>query len=220
MGGDARYRLIRGDCRRVAVDLSAVDAIVTDPPYGISYKHSGCGRPPTGRRAGRRHATAIIGDDEPFDPAPWLDLGRPCLFLGANHFHKRLPHGGSWLCWDKTEGGKGPKDSFVDGEFAWCSVEGIKRNVIPHLCKGVCARKRGEDNGRRSIPTQKPIGSMRRLIDLMGLPEGSLILDPYMGVGSTIIAALELGHRAIGIEIDPRRYAIACDRVDAYWRAS
>jgi DNA modification methylase len=123
------------------------------------------------------------------------------------------------LCWDKTEGGKGPKDSFVDGEFAWCSIGGIKRNIIPCLYKGVVCRKRGEDNGRRYTPLQKPIDLMRQCIDLMGLAPGALILDPYMGGGATIIAALELGYRAIGIEIVPSYYQIACNRVDTYLRA-
>jgi DNA modification methylase len=140
-------------------------------------------------------------------------VGRPCLFLGASHFARRLPEGGSWLVWDKTEGGKGPKDTFVDAEFAWCSIPGIKRNILHHLGKGVCSRKQGEDNVRRYHPTQKPIGLMRWCIRLMGLPPDSLVLDPYMGGGSTIIAALLEGHRAIGIEIDPNYCEIARHRL-------
>jgi hypothetical protein len=199
------------------LDLTAVDdlVIVADPPFGIGYKHSGCGRPPTGRRAGRRHDATIIGDDGPWDPKPIIDLGRPCVLMGADHFHDRLPPGGSWIAWDKTAGGKGPRDSFADAGFIWCSVPGIKRNVISHLYKGVCCLKEGEDNGRRRHPAQKPLGVMRRLIRLLELPSRSLILDPYMGVGTTLVAALLEGYRCVGIEVDPDYCKIAQQRIEA-----
>jgi DNA modification methylase len=125
------------------------------------------------------------------------------VFLGASHFARRLPEDGSWLAWDKSEGGTGPKDTFVDCEFAWCSVPGIKRNILHHLYKGVACRKAGEDNGRRLHAQQKPVRLMRWCIRLLGLPLDAVILDPYMGVGTTIVAALREGYRAIGIEVDP-----------------
>jgi DNA modification methylase len=211
MGGNARgdagrHLVICGDCRQILDDLSAFDAIVTDPPWGVRHLHSGRGRPPTGRRAGRRHAATIKGDDRPFDPGPWLS--RPCLFVGARHFRERLPDGGSWLVWDKREGGR-LRDSFRNEESIWCSLAGIDPSTIHYMWKGVMCRKCGEDNGKRYHPTAKPIGLMRQCIRRMGLPPGSLILDPYAGAGSTIIAALEEGHRAIGIEIDPEYCASA-----------
>jgi hypothetical protein len=212
------HLIIHGDCRRLLGHLAGVDnlVIVTDPPYGIGYKHSGRGRPPTGRKAGRRHDTPIIGDDNgPFDPRPLLDLGRPIMLMGANHFHNRLPLGGSLIAWDKTAGGRGRKDSFVDVEFIWTSVPGIKRNLISHLRKGICCEKLGEANGKRDHPAQKPIGVMRRLIQLLDLPPNSVILDPYMGVGTTLIAAQLEGHRGVGIEIDPHYYRKARQQIEA-----
>jgi site-specific DNA-methyltransferase (adenine-specific)/modification methylase len=117
-----RHLLIRGDCWEILGDLSAFDAVITDPPWGVQFLHSGRGRPPTGRRAGRRHAATINGDDRPFDPGPWLS--RPCLFVGADHFRERLPDGGTWLVWDKLDGGR-LRDSFGDEEAIWCSLGGI-----------------------------------------------------------------------------------------------
>jgi site-specific DNA-methyltransferase (adenine-specific) len=92
--GDATLYL--GDCMALRDSLPPVGAVVTDPPYGISYKH--------GARAGGRlmgtDGMAIAGDDKPFDPAPWLTYGE-CLFWGAEHFKNRLPDGGRWLVWNK-----------------------------------------------------------------------------------------------------------------------
>jgi DNA modification methylase len=77
----------------------------------------------------------------------------------------------------------------------------------------VASVKQGEDNGRRYQAGQKPIRLMRRCLQLMGLPPNSLILDPFMGSGSTLIAALLEGHRAIGIEIEPDHHDIARRRI-------
>jgi site-specific DNA-methyltransferase (adenine-specific)/modification methylase len=216
----SRYRIIHGDCQLLVdteIDPAAVDAVVTDPPYGINYRHSGCGSATRLGRPAYRHAEPIEGDDRPFDPGRWLEIGCPCLFVGAQNFAHLLPPGGSWLQWDKACG-KGPHDSFLDGELAWCSARGIKRNVIHVLWKGVVCEKRGEDNGERSHPNQKPILLMWQCIRLMNLPPGSLILDPYMGSGSTLIAALVEGHRCVGIEIDRRHCASARDRIESFHR--
>ena len=94
-------RLILGDCLEVLPLLGKVDAIVSDPPYGISYQHGA-------RRGGRLMGTdgmAIHGDDQPFDPSPWLSAASECLFWGAEHFKRRLPEGGRWLVWNKRRPG-------------------------------------------------------------------------------------------------------------------
>jgi site-specific DNA-methyltransferase (adenine-specific) len=202
------YLLINGDSRRLPIDLATVDAIVADPPYGIGYQHSGGGKS-IHRNRRRNSRMPIIGDDQPFDPSPWVVL--PCVFWGANHTDGFS--GGSWLAWDKSVS-KGPADSFADCEFAWTNAVGVKRNIFRYLWKGVVSVKAGESNGQRFHPTQKPIALMRWCIRLLKLPPNSLILDPYAGVGSTIIAALAEGHRAIGIEIDPSYCAIARRRLD------
>lgn len=199
------YLIINGDSERLreSIDLSWVDAIVSDPPFGIKYVHSGRGRAVKGRRSVRRNGRVEIqGDDRPFDPRPWLKLGKPCLFWGAQHFADKLPLGGSWLAWDKSPDGKGPADTFLDIEFGWCSIPGLQRNGFRYLWKGLCCEKKGESNGHRFHPMQKPVALMRWSIGLLGLPKGSLILEPYMGGGPTLIAALAEGHRTIGIDVD------------------
>lgn len=207
-------RLIRGDCLQVlpTLDAGSIDAVVTDPPYGIGYfQHSNSGGAPPGRKSYNRLVTPPIrGDDRPFDPAPWLEW--PCLFWGANHCASAIPRGGSWIGWDKAAGG-GPDDNYADGEFAWCSVAGIKRNVIRYTWKGVC--RAGENNRKRLHPMQKPVALMARCIEMMDLPPGATIIDPYMGSGTTGVAAVRLGFNFVGVEIDPGYFAVAQRRIEA-----
>lgn len=196
--------LWHGDCLDVLPQIQA-DACVTDPPYGIAYQHSGGG---LGVGARRNSKQPIHGDEDPFDPAPLLRFPVVLMF-GADHFRARLPDGGTILAWDKHTG-IGPNDSFADAEFAWTNLR-VKRNVIRFLWKGVSCVKAGEENGSRPHPTTKPQGVMRWCLDLM--PEAQTIVDPYMGSGSTGVAAIAMGRKFIGIEIHRPYFDIACERI-------
>lgn len=199
--------LYLGDCREILPGLSKVDAVITDPPYGIAYQHSGGG---LGVGAKRNSKRPIHGDDEPFDPAHLLALEASVLMFGADHFRARLPAGGTFIAWDK-HCGRGPNDSFADCEFAWANFK-TKRNVIRYLWKGVACEKFGEDGGRRYHPTTKPQGVMHTCLDMV--PQARVILDPYMGSGSTGVAAISRGLAFIGCEIDPDHFDIACRRIE------
>lgn len=196
--------LWHGDCREVLPLLTA-DACVTDPPYGISYTHSGGG---IGVGANRNHSVPIYGDDKPFDPSLLLRF-KVVMMFGADHYRARLPAGGTLVAWDKHTG-IGPNDSFADAEFAWTNLK-IKRNVIRHLWKGVACVKAGEEGGRRWHPTTKPQGVMRWCLDQM--PDARVICDPYMGSGSTGVAAVTMGRGFIGVEIHRHYFDIACERI-------
>lgn len=217
-----------GDCLDILPHLSGIDAVVSDPPYGIGYVHSGGGRRAfslSGGRVSRGSQSKfankpIINDDRPFDPAPWLGFGNVLLW-GANHYCRSIPETGAWLTWDKSLG-RGPADNFSDSEIAWCSKK-VKRTVFRHLWKGLMTSKVNEDckgpnDFRKHHPSMKPVALMRWCIDHFNLPPGSLILDPYLGSGSTGIAAVTMGHRFIGIEIDPDYFQIACTRIEAAQR--
>lgn len=129
--------------------------------------------------------------------------------FGADHFRARLPAGGAFIAWDKSCG-IGAADSFADAEFAWCNWK-EKRNVIRYLWKGICCEKVGEDNGTRYHPTQKPVGLMQRCIDMAG--DVDIVCDPYMGGGSTGVAAMRMGKRFLGVEIDRKHFETACERI-------
>lgn len=200
IGGATLYL---GDCLEILPRLPKVAAVVTDPPYGINYVHSGVGKGVTERR----NLKPIEGDARPFDPAPLLAF-KNCIVWGADHFYPRLPDRGRFLAFDKLDGIE-PWDSFSDVEFAWCSTEGAAK-LFSLRWKGI-ARSKTEDPIQRSHPSQKPIALMRWCIELLG--EANPILDPYMGSGTTGVAAVKLGRRFIGIEIDEAYFDIACQRI-------
>jgi site-specific DNA-methyltransferase (adenine-specific)/modification methylase len=206
-------RLILGDCREILPTLGTVDAVVTDPPYGIGYQRGWGGRKlAKGRTRGvpiECNDVPVTGDTEPFDPTPFVDF-KEVIIWGANHYAAMLPHG-RWLAWDKLAG-LPEFDDFSDVEFAWRKGRG-KDRVFDHLWKGIA--RASENNGeRRQHPTQKPIALMRWCIEQ--LPVGcEPILDPFMGSGTTGVACVKLGRRFIGIEIEPKYFDIACRRIEA-----
>ncbi len=202
------YTLHHGDCLDVMRGMpdASVDAVVTDPPYGMKWdtvttRFSG-GHNPRRRGAGRNDDRPIQGDDSSFDPSPWLHYPKVILF-GANHFAARLPVGTTLVWVKRNEAAYG---SFLsDAEVAWMKGG-----------HGVYLHKDLSMNGmarRRVHPTQKPVGLMRWCIERLNLKPGSTIFDPYMGGGSTGVAALDLGHNFIGIERDPGYHAIATKRL-------
>lgn len=205
--------LFLGDCREVfeSVDVGGVFAVVTDPPYGIGYSHSGGGKfPPGSLRRFRHGGKVIVGDEGPFDPSLLLGFEN-VLCWGANHFAGRLPAGGRWLAWNKLAG-MAVRDSFSDVEFAWHSLGGASR-IIDYGWKGIAGRKVGESNGVRLHPNMKPLGVMRWCLEQVGASEGDLILDPYMGSGSTGVASVQLGMRFVGVEIEREYFEVACRRL-------
>jgi site-specific DNA-methyltransferase (adenine-specific) len=204
--GDATLYL--ADCREV---LIAADAVVADPPYGIDLEAM-CG---TDRNRAvkykRPYSYKVHGDDEPFDPARWLEYPKVILW-GGIHFAQRLPESRCWLVWDKREGTT--SDNQADCEIAWTNLPGPAR-LHSQLWRGIV--RRGEENVSRedrTHPMQKPIGLMQWCISLCKLAPGSVVLDPYMGSGSTGVAALRAGMKFIGVEIDPGHFRTACDRID------
>ncbi len=195
-----RAQLWLGDCRDVEFPLEA--AIVSDPPYGIAFVKGSGGK---GKHSVRNIAP-IHGDAEPFDPARWLTFSS-CILWGANHYAARLPHG-RWLAWDKLAG-LTEFDSFSDVEFAWRNGRG-KDRIFSHLWKGIC--KDSEKGGKeRWHPTQKPVSLMEWCIAPLA---EQTIADPYMGSGTTGIAAVKMGRSFIGCEIDPAYFDIACRRIE------
>ncbi len=231
-----RATLYRGDCLELLREgaFGKIGAIATDPPYGIGYQHGG-GRGIRGVARGKYGAPKtdpIHGDDAPFDPSPWIEAAPTtpvrqqhyggelilCLW-GADNFRKALPDGGTMLAWDKHLG-RASDDSFADCEWAWVGRK-VKREVFRWMWKGVCTRKSpldaapGGRHFRRVHVSQKPVELMRWCIDKVRPLPGLPVLDPYMGSGSTGVAALSLGMSFTGCEIDPEHFEAACLRIEA-----
>jgi site-specific DNA-methyltransferase (adenine-specific) len=185
--GDATLYL--GDCRDILPTLPRVDAVITDPPYGI-----GIAANPV-RQAHNR----MEWDNEPPDNSLinlCVNKGDVSVIWGGNYFH--LPPSQCFFVWDKVQ----PQDfSLAMCEIAWTNKKGpaklYRQSVLSY---------------RKEHPTQKPIELITWCIEQAGNPQ--TILDPFMGSGTTGVAAAQMGRKFIGIEREPKYFDIACERIE------
>lgn len=195
--------LYQGDCLTVLPTLGKFDAVVTDPPYGIN-----AARVRNSQKDGWRDYEGAGWDKERPTPqaiATVLGAGQHAIFWGGNYFTETLPPSQKWLVWDK-----GQTDfSLADCELAWCSFDGALRRI--NYARALAMKDVKEHY------TQKPIEVMRWCIEQ--LPKGcSTIVDPYLGSGTTGVAAVKLGRQFTGIEVDPGYFDIARRRIAAALR--
>ncbi len=202
-------RVIHGDCLDVLplIPDSCIAAVVTDPPYGMNWNAditrftNGHGGAEQGMRSPRK---PVEGDDKPFDPSPWADFPKAILW-GSNHFAARLPVGTTLVWVKRNEDAYGAFLS--DAEVAW-----MKGGHGVYLHRDLSMNAITWD---RQHPTQKPVGLMRWCIRKLKLPPDAVILDPFAGSGTTGVAAIAEGRRAILIEKDAGYAEIARKRVQA-----
>lgn len=208
-------RIFHADCRDVlpSIDPATVALVLTDPPYGIAVYTDGgpttknLPHMGTAKRTQRREKRPVYGDNEPFDPSHILRFPRLVLF-GGNYYADKLPPARGWIVWDKREG-RG-SDFTSDAELAWSNLSNRVR-LYSQMWRGMICK--GEENGKERLhPTQKPVALMTWILEQWTQP-GDLILDPYMGSGTTLVAAQRIGRRAIGIEIEERYCEIAVRRL-------
>ena len=202
-------RLIQGDCLAVMPLLGKVDAVVTDPPYGI------------GADKGKKGAISFKGGkpvERAWTPHNCWDLQRPkdqifqmivefgcdSIIWGGNYFADLLPPQGKWLWWDKCQ----TMPTYGDGELAWTNLSGATPKKFTLGNNKILAQRH-----ERFHPTQKPIALMEWCLGF--LPNAQTILDPFMGSGTTLVACAKLGRKGIGIEMDSDYFEIACKRVQA-----
>ena len=199
---DSACTIYHGDCREILPQLPKVDLVLTDPPYGISHP---CNFKDRGRDrlAACRNYADVHGDSEPFDPTPWI--GFSCILWGGNYYSSRLPDKSGWPVWDKER----PDDlDQATCELAWSNVvKGVRR--FRYLWNGMI--RAGDDYLEH--PTQKPVELMAWCLSLRWTQDAQTILDPFMGSGTTLRAAKDLGRKAIGIEIEERYCEIAARRL-------
>jgi DNA modification methylase len=206
--GHLSATLYMGDCREIAPQLEGVDAVISDPPYGMDWDtdHTRFVVGPNGNGHGRPSAQKnerVSHDAEDYDPTPWLGYARVVLW-GWIHYAQRAPKGSALVWLKRNDGGFG---SFLsDADIAWmkggCGIY-CKRDTSLY----------GESNNRLH-PTQKPVPLMAWCLEMAGVPIASTVLDPYMGSGTTGIACLRTGRNFIGIEKDPKHFATAVARLE------
>jgi len=181
--------LYRGDCMDVLPTLPKVDAVITDPPYGIGIASNPV------RQAHERF------EWDSSAPSTYVlnavvSAGEIAVVWGGNYFS--LPPSQCFYVWDKVQ----PQDfSLAMCEQAWTNKKGpaklYRQSVLSY---------------RKEHPTQKPIELMKWCIEQAGIPQ--TILDPFMGSGTTGVAAVQMGRQFIGIEREPKYFDIACKRID------
>lgn len=200
-----RAKLWLADCLDVLPTIpdGAVDAVVTDPPYGMNWntdstRFSGGDLSSRLRRGAGKNSPAVINDSEPFDPSPWLSFPNVILW-GSNHYAARLPVGTTLVWIKRLDGGFG---SFLsDAELAWMKGG---HGVYCYRDLSMMAEAK-----HRLHPTQKPIPMMKWCIE----KTSGTILDPFMGSGTTGVAAIKLGRDFWGIELEPKYFDIAKRRI-------
>jgi DNA modification methylase len=195
--GDATLYL--GDCMDILPTLPRVDAVITDPPYGMKRD----GKPQSTSAHGGHKGYEFMGwDQEPPNADVFASIMLASdiqVIWGANFYPQHLPPSMGWLFWDK-----GQRISQSDGELAFTNMQKALR--VFTLNRASIA----QDGAVH--PTQKPLALMKWCIEQAGNPE--TILDPFMGSGTTGVAAIQLGRKFIGIEREPNYFDIACKRIE------
>jgi site-specific DNA-methyltransferase (adenine-specific)/modification methylase len=189
--------LLLGDCRDILPTLGPVDAVVTDPPYGIGFAAQ-----PTKwqRRAG---TTPTAWDDDVVAGLPaLLALGAVQIVWGGNYYG--LPPSRGWLSWFKPDA----PPSMASIELAWTNQDRNSRQITCSIS--------ATNAERVGHPTQKPLAVMEWCINQH--PGALTILDPFMGSGTTGVACARLGRVFTGIEIDSGYFDTACRRIAEAYR--
>jgi DNA modification methylase len=190
-----------GDCREVLPTLGKVDAVVTDPPYGIGV----CGNEGgvTSLKSGAKNYGKQEWDSTPIGGTE-LDLIRECskeqIIWGGNYFASHVANSQGWLVWDKLNG---EGFSLADVELAYTSLDVASR--IFRLSRTATFAE------GKNHPTQKPIELMKWCLGF--LPKAKTICDPFMGSGTTGVACAKIGKQFVGIEREPKYFDIACRRI-------
>jgi site-specific DNA-methyltransferase (adenine-specific) len=183
--------LYLGDCRDILPTLPKVDAVITDPPYGIGANKQTLGK---GKKEFDRGGD---WDNEAPDIRGLLALAPLVCVWGGNYFADQLPVSNDWLVWHKLNDGR----SFSECELAWSNFGRQTRHLSHHWS--------GEE---KEHPTQKPLPVM--LWCVQQAAGASTIMDPFMGSGTTGVACMDLDRSFIGIEREPKYFDIACRRIE------
>ena len=197
--------LYLGDCRDILPTLPKVDAVITDPPYGLGDKWQGGGG--QGKSSWTFNpAEAKAWDGNTVDGVLDLATHAPEVVIWGGNYYA-LPPMRCWLIWDKKQ-----NDRWTTGqaEMAWTNLDRPVRVFRFAQCEQA-------SEGEKYHPTQKPLALMAWCLKWV---KGQTILDPFMGSGTTGVAAMNLQRKFIGIEREPKYFDIACRRIDDAQRQS
>ena len=189
--GDATLYL--GDCMDILPTLDRVDAVITDPPYGLGDRMKG------GTWAEKQEfKDMVVWDTSPPSIENLLNIAskaKTCVFWGGNYYG--LPASRCWLVWDKQNA----VPTMSDCEIAWTNLDANTKRFSHPVGRVL--------NGH---PSEKPLRLMEWTIQTV--KASGVILDPFMGSGTTGVASIKTNNKFIGIERDPKYFDIACKRIE------
>ena len=203
--------IYHGDCREALarhigsrVGSASFDLLLTDPPYGI------------GEARGKNASRSVIAESKNYGTAEWDNrpsheavalmrgLCRHQIIFGGNYYD--LPPSSCWLVWDKDNGA----NDFADCELAWTNLKKAVRKLT-YRWQGMLQAP-GVPREDRQHPTQKPEAVIRWAL-MQAPPDVRTVLDPFMGSGTTLVAAKRLGRKAVGCELEERYCEVAAKRL-------
>ena len=187
--------IYHGDCREVLPSLGRFDLLLTDPPYGVL---SESGSAATRRSGGNKDDGRIVWDVAPDGEFLSLVLASADAQMVWGGCHLSLPPTLGYLVWDKQIDGL----NFGEVEYCWTNLKFAPR-VFRYRAVGV--------DGGKLHPTQKPEQLM--IWCMRFAPKAQTVIDPFMGSGTTLVAAKRLGRKAIGIELEEKYCEIAAKRL-------
>ena len=207
------YKLYNGDCLKYLKTLkdNEIDVLITDPPYGKKADKGTNGFGCSKNRRYNDNWDSKIPSEEIFNEM--LRVSKKVIIFGANYFAHMLPPSKCWIFWDK-KGDIAFKNPFADGELIYTNfTKPVKRIVFKQ--QGFIT----DSKDKRVHPTQKPSELMQILIENY-TNKNDIILDCFMGSGSTGVACMNTNRKFIGIELDNNYFDIAFKRIsEAFFNA-
>lgn len=206
-------KVICGDCLDIMKELpdKCIDLVLTDPPYGINIdkKFKLVANTKSGKSLAFRKDYDFFNWDNPIEKIYFdeiIRISKNQIIFGGEHICLNLPKSRGWIVWDKLTG----TNNYGDCELAWSSYN-KPISKFTYLWKGMLQQNM-KNKEFRFHPTQKPLALMKWCIRKSS-NENDLILDPFLGSGTTGVACKELNRRFIGIEINKKYCEIAEKRI-------
>ena len=202
-------QLFNEDCLDVMRRLAdkSVDLILTDPPYGIGEaagKNKSRGNMAVAKDYGDLEWDNAIPSKAYFDEI--MRVSKHQVIFGGNYFVEHLRNSPCWIVWDKDNG----ENDFADCELAWCSFSSAVRRL--KLRWNGMLQHNMKEKEHRIHPTQKPVRLFEWILEKYAQP-GWVIMDPFLGSGSSAIAAKRLGYEFIGVEREQSYFEAALERI-------
>jgi DNA modification methylase len=218
------HRLLCGDSTRKEdvgrlMGEEKADMVLTDPPFGVNVIKGKSGKIGGKGLYEPKTYQAVIGDDKPFHPEFLLALGESVFIFGANNFSDGLPNSSHWLVWDKNHLAPTQDElTFGDGELIYTNIKNrISIKFYRHHWRGLVREGNRHDELKERVhPTQKPVGLLAEIVKDYS-KEHQVIIDPFLGSGSLMVACQNLNRKCRGIEISPDYCAVILQRMtDAF----